>query len=176
MKVTPEEIFYYIYAILYSDIYRNKYQEFLKIDFPRIPFTEKIKLFQRLSELGKQIVNLHLLNSPELNNPIAKYYGEDSNTVEKPEYKESENNVYINNHQYFGGIKPEVWNYYIGGYHVLNKWLKDRRGRALSSEDIKHYCKIVTAISKTIIIQNKIDEIYPEIERNLIAYEKEQKI
>jgi predicted helicase len=171
-KITPEEIFCYVYSILYSEAYRQKYKEFLKIDFPRIPFTKDYELFRKLAELGKELVDLHLLKSPELNNPIAKYYGKDSNTVEKPEYKESENRVFINNYQYFDGIKPEVWNYHIGGYQVLNKWLKDRKGRGISSEEIKKYCNIVTAISKTIIIQNKIDEIYPEIEKNLSIYEK----
>ena len=171
-KPLPEEIFYYIYSILYSDTYRKKYQEFLKIDFPKIPFTNGIELFTKLAELGKELVDLHLLKSSDLNNPIARYFGEDDNIVEKHIYKEHENRVYINNHQYFNGIKPEVWNYHIGGYQVLNKWLKDRKSRMLSSEEIKKYCKIVTAISNTIIIQNKIDKMYPEVEKNILNFEK----
>lgn len=166
--VSPEEIFYYIYAVLYSNAYRQKYQEFLKIDFPRIPFTKDYNLFKKLAELGEQLVNLHLLKSPELNNPISKFHGGNGNRVEKREYNEKEKRVYINNQQYFENIEPDLWNYYIGGYQVLDKWLKDRKGRALSSEDVKHYCKVVSALSKTIEIQKNINELYPRIEESLI--------
>lgn len=169
-KPTPEEIFYYIYAVLYSNTYREKYQEFLKSDFPRVPFTKDYKLFQKLAELGQQLVDLHLLRAPALSNLIAKFYGEDSNLVQKREYKEKERRVYINDSQYFEGIESEVWDYYIGGYQVLDKWLKDRKDRMLSSEDVKHYCRIVTALAKTIDIQKKIDELYPKIEKSLIIY------
>ena len=162
---TPEEIFYYIYAILYSKIYRQKYQEFLKIDFPRISFTKDYKLFQNFGELGKRLVELHLIRSPELNIPIAKFCGKNGSRVEKRKYREVEKRVYINNSQYFEGVTPEVWHYYIGGYQVLDKWLKDRRGRTLSSEEIKLYCKIVTTLSKTIELQKKIDELYPDVEK-----------
>ncbi|HEX7456320.1 MAG TPA: type ISP restriction/modification enzyme [Candidatus Nanoarchaeia archaeon] len=162
----PEEIFYYIYAVLYSNTYRQKYQEFLKIDFPRIPFTKDYKLFQELAELGKKLVDLHLLKSLELNNPLSKFYGSNGNRVEKREYDARQKRVYINSSQYFEGIDPEVWNYYIGGYQVLDKWLKDRKDHTLSSEDIKHYCKVVTVLSKTIELQKKIDELYPEVEKD----------
>ncbi len=163
--VPPEEIFYYIYAVLYSNTYRQKYQEFLKIDFPRVPFTKDYKLFKKLGKLGEQLVELHLLKSKELAKPITKFQGKDSNVVEKREYKKGR--IYINDEQYFEGIKPEVWEYQIGGYQVLDKWLKDRKGRALSSEDIKHYCKVVTTLQKTIKLQEKIDKLYSEAERNL---------
>jgi len=168
--VPPEEIFYYIYAVLYSNTYREKYQEFLKIDFPRIPFTKDYGLFQKFSEFGKELVGLHLLKSPVLNNPITKFYGEGEGKVEKREYKESESRVYINGTQYFEGIEPEIWNYQIGGYQVLDKWLKDRKGHTLSAEDIKHYCKVVTALKKTIEIQKEIDKLYPEVEKNLASF------
>jgi predicted helicase len=164
----PEEIFYYIYAVLYSNTYRRKYQEFLKIDFPRIPFTRNYKLFGKLVRLGEQLTNLHLLKSPELNNPITKFHGGNSNKIEKREYQENKKRIYINNLQYFEGITSKVWNYYIGGYQVLDKWLKDRKGRSLSSEDIKHYCKIVTALFKTIDIQERIDQFYSEVEKKTI--------
>jgi type I restriction-modification system DNA methylase subunit len=170
-EVNPEEILNYIYSILYSNIYRQKYEEFLKIDFPRIPFTKTYSLFQKISSLGNKLVDLHLMRSSDLNNPIAKFFGVGSNRVEGLEYLDSMSRVYINKHQYFDGIKPEVWNYHIGGYQVLNKWLKDRKGRALSSEDVKHYCRVVTALSITIVIQEKIDELYPDIEKNLIDIE-----
>ena len=165
--VPPEEIFYYIYAVLYSNTYRQKYQEFLKIDFLRVPFTKDYQLFQKLGKLGEQLVGLHLLKSKDLAKPIAKFQGKDSNMVEKREYEKGR--VYINDEQYFEGIKPEVWEYQIGGYQVLDKWLKDRKGRALSSEDIKHYCKVVTALTKTIKLQEKIDKLYPNVERSLVG-------
>jgi len=161
---TPEEIFYYIYAVLHSNIYRQKYQGFLKIDFPRIPFTKNYKIFQKIAALGKQLVDLHLLKSDLISKPVAKFYGKNSYLVEKREYQKREKQVYINDLQYFGGISPEVWNYQIGGYQVLDKWLKDRKGRILSAEDIKHHCKVVTALSATIKIQKQIDKLYPKIE------------
>ena len=163
--VSPEEIFYYIYAVLYSNTYRQKYQEFLKIDFPRIPFTKNYQLFQKLAQFGKELTELHLLKSPDLRNPTAKFQGKNNNVVEKREYQKGR--VYINDEQYFEGIKPEVWNYHIGGYQVLDKWLKDRRGRSLSSEDIKHYCRVATALEKTVGLQKKIDNLYPEVEKEL---------
>ena len=167
-KPTPDEIFYYIYAILYSNNYRKKYQEFLKIDFPRIPFTKDLRLFNKLAKLGSELVALHLLKPPLLKKPIAKFYGKDSSLVEKREYNEMQKRVYINNQQYFDGIEPDIWNYHIGGYQVLDKWLKDRKGRVLSSEDIKHYCRVVTALAKTVELQEKIDGLYPEVEKQII--------
>ena len=159
---SPEEIFYYIYAVLYSNTYRQKYQEFLKIDFPRVPFTKDGKVFRKLAGLGRELVDLHLLKSKGLEKPIAKFQGRNDNLVEKREYKNGR--VYINEKQYFEGIRPEVWEYQIGGYQVLDKWLKDRKGRALSAEDIKHYCKVVTALWQTVKLQKRIDEIYPDVE------------
>ncbi len=157
-KPTPEQILYYIYAILYSDIYRTKYGEYLKIDFPRIPFVEDYNLFKDLSNLGKRLIDLHLLKSNELNRPpVAKYRGEgENNRIEKVIYKEKEKRVYINKDKYFEGIKPELWNYQIGGYIVLQKYLQDRKGERL--EDSRHYLLIATAILKTILIQKEIDE------------------
>ena len=163
----PEDIFYYIYAVLYSNIYRRKYQEFLKIGFPRIPFVKNFNTFKKLAQLGEQLVNLHLLKSQEFNNPISKFSGENGNRVEKREYESGK--VFINDHQFFENIKPEVWNYYIGGYQVLDKWLKNRKGRTLSAEDIKHYCRIVTALEKTIEIQKQIDKFYLKIEKRIIS-------
>jgi len=160
-----ESIFYYIYAILYSNIYRGKYQEFLKTDFPRIPFTTDYQSFKGLALLGERLVKLHLLQSNELNYPVAKCEGEEGR-VEKIEYNEKSKLLWINATQFFDGIKAEVWNYQIGGYRVLERWLKDRKGRILSAEDIKHYCRIVTALGKTIEIQKHIDKLYPKVEKN----------
>jgi len=172
-RFTPELIFYYIYAVLYAPIYRKKYAEFLKTDFPRVPFTKNGDLFLQLAEFGKRLADLHLLKSKELDVPIAKFHGAGDNSVEKiklcgsSKLPQSLNRVvvYINSTQYFSGISKEVWNYHIGGYQVLNKWLKDRKKRKLSVEEIKTYCRIVTALSKTMEIQGEIDKIYPKVEK-----------
>jgi hypothetical protein len=140
----------------------------LKIDFPKIPFTKNYQLFQKLAALGEQLANLHLLKSSELNQPIAKFNGKDGNRVQKPVYDDKQKRVYINGEQYFEGAEKEVWNYNIGGYQVLDKYLKDRKGRTLSAEEIKHYCHIVTILAKTIEIQKEIDKLYPSIEKELI--------
>ena len=169
---SPEDIFYYIYAVLYSEIYRTKYAEFLKIDFPRVPFTKDYKLFKKMTECGNWLVDLHLLKSPELDSPIARFQGKGDNKVEKIKYGQGK--VYLNNDQYFEGILSEVWQYQIGGYQVCDKWLKDRKGRILSLDDIRHYCKVVTAIKKTIEIQKKIDNLYPEIEKGTIEFRNEK--
>lgn len=157
-----KEIFYYIYAVLYSNVYRNKYAEFLKIDFPRIPFTKDYKLFIQLGKLGKQLADLHLLKSKELDKTFSKFLINGSNKVEKPKYETEK--VWINKEQYFDGIKEGVWKYQIGGYQVCEKWLKDRKERTLTTDEIKTYCKIVTALSKTIEIQKQIDELYTIME------------
>ena len=163
--ILPEEIFYYIYSILYSNTYRKKYGEFLKIDFPRVPFTKDYKLFKHLSKVGKHLADLHLLKSKEFDKSISKFPKSGSYKVDKIKY-ESEK-VWINNDQFFDGVKEEVWNYHIGGYQVCEKWLKDRKERTLSTEEIKTYCKIVTALSKTIELQNEIDKYYDELEKGV---------
>ena len=166
--VSPEEIFYYIYAILYSNIYRQKYNEFLRIDFPKIPFAASHKTFTRIVRIGEKLVNLHLLKSPELKKPVAKFPITGDSRVAKREYNKQEKRIYINNKQCFENVELEVWNYYIGGYQVLDKWLKDKIGKSLSNEDINHYLKVITAIKHTINLQKEIDKIYPEVEKNLI--------
>jgi len=188
---SPEEIFYYIYAVLYSETFRTKYAEFLKIDFPRVPFTKDYKLFKKMSEYGNRLVNLHLLKSQELDSPIARFQVEGNNRVEKPKYTPSLNpspqgretscpsplvgegwvrggRVYINKEQYFEGISGEVWSYQIGGYQVCDKWLKDRKERVLSLDEIQTYCRIVTAIQETIKIQRAIDKVYAALEMDVI--------
>jgi len=166
-KPMPEDILYYIYGIFYSNIYRETYTEFLKIDFPRVPFTADYDLFKTIGNFGKELADLHLLKSPALDSPIAKYQGSSTNDrIEKVTYKEDERRIYINKEKYFEGVAPEVWNYYIGGYQVLRKYLKDRKGRNM--DDAPRYCRIVTALSKTIEIQEQIDEIYPEVEKELV--------
>jgi len=165
-KLKPEDIFYYIYAVLYSNTYRKKYSEFLKSDFPRVPFTADYKLFQKLAVYGEELVELHLLESKDLAKPTAKFEGRGSGSVEKREYDEKQGRVWVNTTQYFNGITPEVWNYHIGGYQILDKWLKDRKGRVLSAEDVKHYCRVATALARTIEVEVKIDELYLGAEKN----------
>jgi len=167
VKVTPEEIFYYIYAVLYSNIYRTKYAEFLKIDFPRVPFTKDYKLFIQLGKLGKQLADLHLLKSDELEKTISKFPIEGNNKVEKPRIDNGK--VWINKEQYFDGVKEEVWQYQIGGYQVCDKWLKDRKDRTLNLDEIQTYCKIVTALSKTIELQKETDRYYQKVEKTIIT-------
>ena len=165
---TPEEIFYYIYGVLYSNVYRSKYAEFLKINFPRMPFTRNYELFTTIGKYGSKLVDLHLMKLAELNNPTVKFQGDGDYGVGKVRYEERGKQVYINGNQYFEGIEREVWEYQIGGYQVLDKWLKDRKGRKLSLDDIKHYCQIATALEETIEIQRDIDNIYLDTEKDTI--------
>jgi len=166
-RPSPEEIFYYIYGVLFSNVYRKIYAEFLKIDFPRAPFTADYKLFKAIGKLGNTLADLHLLKSSLLDVPIAHFQGSgDNSRIERVEYNEEMQRVYINQDKYFEGIPLEVWHYHIGGYQVLQKYLKDRKGRIM--DDAPHCCRIVTALSKTIEIQKEIDTIYPEIEKQLI--------
>ncbi|MCI0496141.1 N-6 DNA methylase, partial [candidate division KSB1 bacterium] len=165
-RPTTEAIFYYIYAVLFSNTYRTKYAEFLKIDFPRIPFTNDYNLFITLGKLGNQLADLHLLKSKDLDKTIAKFPESGDNKVAKLNY--SATKVWINDKQYFDGVAEPVWHYHIGGYQVCDKWLKDRKGRTLTLEEIKTYCKIVTALAKTIELQTEIDSYYNRVEAKLI--------
>ncbi|MHB9041172.1 MAG: type ISP restriction/modification enzyme, partial [Melioribacteraceae bacterium] len=168
--VTPEEIFYYIYAVLYSNRYRSKYAEFLKMDFPRVPFTKNYKLFIQLGKLGKQLSDLHLLKAKELDKVKIEFLPKGDNKVEKPKFiveTGQSGRVYINKEQYFDNVPEEVWQYQIGGYQVCEKWLKDRKDRTLTLEEIQTYCKIVTALSKTIELQNEIDKLYESVEKTV---------
>ncbi len=152
----PIDLLDYIYAVLHSPAYREKYKEFLKIDFPRVPYP-KIDTFWKLVEIGKQIREIHLLESPEVENYITKYPINGSNIVEKVTYKESK--VYINSEQYFDGVPEVAWNFYIGGYQPAQKWLKDRKGRELNFDDIMHYQKIIIALSETDKLMKEIDKV-----------------
>jgi predicted helicase len=168
VKPAPDELLHYIYAILYANTYRTKYAEFLKLDFPRIPFTNDISLFRRVEGLGESLAALHLMTSPSLDRPLAKYEGEGESKLDKPRHDAETRRVYINAGRWFEGVAPEVWEYRIGGYQVCDKWLKDRKGRVLQLEDIKHYCRVVTALSLTIETQREIDGLYGEIEKDTI--------
>jgi len=154
-NVTPEDIFDYIYAVLHSPNYREKYKEFLKIDFPRMPYPKDTKTFKKLVAFGVELRSLHLLESPKVNQFITTYPLAGSDTVEKITYKNG--NVFINPEQYFGNVPEVAWNFYIGGYQPAQKWLKDRKGRALTNTDIEHYQKIIVALAETNRIMKKID-------------------
>ena len=156
----PEEIFYYIYAVLYSPSYRKRYQEFLKIDFPRIPLPSYYEVFKRLSNLGKELVDLHLLKSSALEEIEIAFRQSGSSTVEKVSYDEKNHRVFINKEQWFEGISREIWEYRIGAYQVMEKYLKDRKKRKLSIDEITHYMKMAKAIRLTIELQRKIDGLY----------------
>jgi hypothetical protein len=128
------------------------------MDFPRIPFTEDYELFSQLAGYGKELTDIHLLKSPRLSPPLARYQGSGSNDlVEFIKYDEHKGNVQINDDKHFEGITQELWNYHIGGYQVLYKYLKDRKGNSLG--DPIHYCRMVSALALTIELQAYIDRI-----------------
>jgi predicted helicase len=158
----PEDIFNYAYAVFHSPEYRARYEEFLKIDFPRLPLTADKALFKSLAEKGGVLVSLHLMESPLLNNLITRYEVKGEHAVEKVSYDEITLRVAINKTQYFEGVPTEVWNFHVGGYQVCEKWLKDRKGRKLTIDDIGHYQKIVVALKETIRLMNEIDEVINE--------------
>jgi len=157
----PEDIFNYAYAVFHSPTYRSRYAEFLKMNFPRLPLTSDKELFKALAAKGAELVSLHLMESPLLNNLNTKYPVSGSDTVEKVSYDDNNQRVYINKEQYFEGVAPEVWNFHIGGYQVCQKWLKDSKGRTLTYDELTHYQKLVVALKETIRLMAGIDELIP---------------
>jgi predicted helicase len=172
---TPEEIFYYIYAVFHSPTYRSRYREFLKIDFPRVPLTKDKDLFNNLGDYGEQLVKLHLMETPLPPAPSSHKGRGGAGTVNNIDFvaqgdlvvaagypKYNEGTVEINKQgDAFTGVAQEVWEFYVGGYQVCHKWLKDRKGSVLSVEDIVHYQKIVVALGETIKLMQMIDEVIP---------------
>jgi len=157
----PEDVFHYAYAVFHSPTYRERYAEFLKLDFPRLPLTSDVELFRSLCGKGQALVDFHLLKDIGLRDLITTYSAGNS-VVEKGYPRYDNGRVYINKTQYFEGIAEDVWEFQIGGYQVLDKWLKDRRGRTLSGEDGLHYQKIVVALTNTIRLMDDIDDLIPE--------------
>jgi len=151
--ISALDVFYYIYAVFHSPTYRSRYAEFLKMDFPRLPLTQDTELFKQLSELGEQLVSIHLMNAHIEGDCYFPIKG--SNVVEKVEYNDSK--VYINKTQYFDNVKPNVWEFHIGGYQVCQKWLKDRKGRVLNYDDCTHYLYILAALEQTQSLMAQID-------------------
>ena len=161
----PIDLLDYIYAVLHSPAYRERYKEFLKIDFPRVPYPTEKKQFHQLVKLGGELRALHLMESPTLDNLITGYNEPGDNEVGKPEYKITDHKnrlgeVHINKTQYFSDVPETAWNFYIGGYQPAQKWLKDRKGRSLSSDDIGHYQKIIVALTETDRLMGKIDTVW----------------
>ncbi len=155
--LSPIDILDYIYAILHSPTYRAKYKEFLKIDFPRIPYPKDQETFWKFVELGGELRQIHLLESPVVEKFITSYPVSGTNEVGKVRYEDKK--VWINESQYFDHLPQIAWEFYIGGYQPAQKWLKDRKGRQLSFEDVRHYQKIIVALTETDRIMGEIDEI-----------------
>ena len=154
---SPIDLLDYIYAVLYSPKYRETYREFLKIDFPRIPYPTDQQIFRKLVLLGGKLRKLHLLEDPE----FEKIDEDDPNagkiTVNKIRYTDEK--VFVNDDFYFDDVPKIVWEFYIGGYQPAQKWLKDRKGSVLEADDIRHYRKIVLALTKTAKIMEEIDRM-----------------
>jgi predicted helicase len=159
-ETTPENILDYIYAVLHSPKYRETYKEFLKIDFPCVPYPKNKDEFWNLVPLGTELREFHLLEAKELEsfNLGISFIGDGEVIVEKPVWSVN-NRVYVNKGQYFDGIEREVFDFYIGGYQPAQKWLKDRKGRVLTSEDIIHYKKMCVAMKQTIEIMKEVDSV-----------------
>jgi predicted helicase len=165
----PIDILDYIYAVLHSPTYREKYKEFLKIDFPKIPYPKDTKTFWQLVDLGSQIREIHLLESEVVENYITQYPIDGDNVVEKPRFELNPigvskfdrvvGKVFINEAQYFDNVPELAWNFYIGGYQPAQKWLKDRKERKLEFDDIFHYQKIIVALTETDRLMKEIDRI-----------------
>jgi predicted helicase len=154
---TPIDILDYIYAVSYSAEYRDLFKEFLKIDFPRIPYPSNADKFWALVNLGGKLRTLHLLESHEIDSYITSYPKDGSNIIDTPFYDDGK--VYINSKQFFDGVSITTWEFSIGAYQPAQKWLKDRKGRELNFEDILHYQRMIVALTQTQNIMEEIDEV-----------------
>jgi predicted helicase len=162
----PIDILDYIYAVLHSPTYREKYKEFLKIDFPRVPYPSDAATFWQLVTLGGELRQIHLLESPSVDNYITQYPVTGSNQVTAIQFRPAEphaagavGRVYINDTQYFANVPQIAWEFFIGGYQPAQKWLKDRKGRTLDFADILHWQKIIVALTETHKRMQAIDAI-----------------
>ncbi len=153
----PQDLFDYIYAVLHSPSYRERYKEFLKIDFPRIPYPTDWEKFRDLAEKGEELRQLHLMENIPAKTGVSFPVG---GTLQVECNRWENNRVYINTEQYFEGVPESAWNFYIGGYQPAQKWLKDRKGMTLSFDDVKHYGKIIYVLQQTERIMREIDEIH----------------
>ena len=162
------DVFDYVYTVLNSSTYQSKYFEFLKSDFPRIPYPTNKDNFWQLVKLGGELRQLHLMESDKLGNYITQYPVSGDNVVTRPigkndfeitDSKSRTGRVWINDIQYFDSVPELAWNFYIGGYQPAQKWLKDRKGRTLDVDDIFHYQKIIVALSETDRVMHEIDKV-----------------
>ena len=150
--VSSEDIFDYIYGVLHSPAYRAKFKEFLKSDFPRIPYPKDAAEFARFRDAGRALRETHLMRdaAPPLSEPTARFPVPGDNMVDAVRW--DNDRVYINPTQYFDNVPLAAWEQAIGGYHPAEKWLKDRKGRALSPDDLRHYQRIILALAKTRVV------------------------
>lgn len=164
----PIDILDYIYAVLHSPTYREKFKEFLKIDFPRIPYPRNSKSFWQLVKLGEEIREVHLLENPKVDNYITSYPIDGDNKIaskvgkndwELTDIEKQVGRIWINSEQYFDCIPLSAWEFYIGGYQPAQKWLKDRKGRSLTFDDIIHYQRIIVALAETVRLMKEVDKI-----------------
>ena len=154
LKTTPEQVFDYIYGVLHTPSYREKYKEFLKIDFPRIPYPENKEEFGRIVSIGNKLRKLHLM--VEIPPQATSFDIDGDNAVSEIRFEKEK--VYINKTQYFGNVPELAWNFYIGGYQPAQKWLKDRKNRTLTYDDISHYRKIIAILIETHNLMQELDK------------------
>ncbi len=175
--VGPEDVFHYLYAVLHSPTYRSRYAELLKIDFPRIPITSDTSLFKTLVGYGAALVDLHLLRTPSKERRVGGAGGASilakpgeqgvtqhqatNGAIGKITYDETQQRVMLDTNSYFAGVEPSVWTMQIGGYQPLQKWLKDRKGRTLSFDEVVHYMRMVVALRETQHLMLAIDAAIP---------------
>ncbi|MEZ4527541.1 MAG: type ISP restriction/modification enzyme [Desulfobacterales bacterium] len=151
----PIDILDYVYAVLHSPAYRQKYKEFLKIDFPRVPYPKNAEIFRHLVHFGTELRQIHLLEHPKTAEFVTAFPQNGSNAVEKIRWDSGK--VWINKKQRFENVAQPAWEFCIGGYRPAQKWLKDRKGRILTSQDIEHCHKIIAALKETHRIMGEID-------------------
>ena len=162
---TAEQVFYYIYALLFSTGYRREYGQGFKIDLNRVAFTGDCDLFFDMAKIGERLAAIHLLKSPELNHTFSTFTGGAGSTVSNATYDPSIRRIYIDKTHYFSNITPDLWEYRLCGSRVMAKWLKSRKGQSLNAVDIEHYIKIARVLQLTIQYQEQTDRLYPAVTR-----------
>jgi len=167
-----DDLIYYIYAILYSNQYRQNFAELLKIGFPKIPFPESPSLFINTAKLGRELAELHLLISTNLERPEVKFYGDGNNIVQVIIYDAQRNRLNINETQFFDNIFPPIWEFEIGKIRVIQSWIKRKKGHKLSLNETIEFCKVASSVKMTLDLQDEIDILYQDIINNLLTYVK----
>jgi predicted helicase len=165
----PETLLGYIYSILYCNAYRKKYGSELRTCFPRIPLTPDKELFIKISSIGKELIELHLLSSRKIGQSMAGFPDIGNDIVEKVLYDSKNFRVMINDKQYFSKVEPDVWKYEVGGYRVCERWLRERNGRKLNSDDQTVFMRMIGSIKETLKLQQELDALFPQIELNVVT-------